>query len=123
MNTTATTLSAELDRAIVHALGLLELVSDALRLPHPTGVDEYAQLRFEGLVLLASHRGHHLVDLDDQGATGPGPDRSGDLEHLLRAAHTQLVDELTGLEDFGVLEFVAEIGAICQEVSTHVHTH
>jgi len=119
MNTSAPAPSAELARAVVHALGLLELVSDALRRPRRADVDEYAHLRFEGLVLLASHRGRHLVDIADRPAANP--DRSGDLDHLLRAAHSQLVDELTGLEDFEVLEFVAEVGAICGEVTTHVH--
>jgi hypothetical protein len=121
MNTSATALSTELERAVVDTLGLLERVSDALRRPRPAGVDEYTHLRFEGLVLLASHRGRHLVDVDDQSAAGT--DRSGDLEHLLRAAHSQLADELIGLEDFEVLEFVAEVGAICREVTTHVHAH
>ncbi len=121
MNTSATALSSELERAVVHALGLLELVSDELRRPRPANVDEYAHLRFEGLVLLASHRGRHLVDVDNHPAADP--DRSGDLEHMLRASHSQLVDELTGLEDFEVLEFVAEVGAICGEVPTHAHAH
>jgi hypothetical protein len=121
MNTSATTLSAELERAIVHTLSLLELVSDALRRPRRTCVDEYTRLRFEGLVLLAWHRGRHLVDADDDPQAVP--DRSGDLEHLLRAAHSLLIGELTGLEDLEVLEFVAEVGAISKEVTTHVHAH
>jgi hypothetical protein len=118
MTTSTPALSAEHERAIVHALDLLELMSDALRRPRRADVDEYTHLRFEGLVLLASHRGRHLVDVDDQPATNP--DRSGDLEHLLRAAHSQLVDELIGLEDFEVLKFIAEVGAICKEVTAHV---
>jgi hypothetical protein len=121
MNTSATALSPELKRAVVHTLGLLELVSDALRRPGRADVDEYAHLRFQGLVLLASHRGRHLVDVDEHPASNP--DRSGDLEHLLRAAHSQMIDELIGLEDFEVLEFVAEVGAICTEVTTHVYAH
>jgi hypothetical protein len=121
MNTSAIALSAELERRVVRALGLLERVSDALRRPRRAGVDEYAHLRFEGLVLLAWHRGRHLLDADDD--LKADSDRSGDLKHLLRAAHSQLVDELTGLEEFEVLEFVAEVGAICREVTTHVHAH
>jgi len=121
VNTSATALSAELERAVVHTLGLLELVSHALRRLRRTDIDEYAHLRFEGLVLLTTHRGRHLVDVDDEPATNS--DRSGDLEHLLRATHSQLVDELIGLEDLEVLKFVAEVGAICRTVTTHVHAH
>lgn len=78
MNTSATALSAELEPAVVHTLGLLELVSDAFRQPRPTDVDEYLHLRFEGLVLLASHRGRHPVDIDHHLAADP--DRPGDLD-------------------------------------------
>jgi len=121
MNISAPALSAELKRAVAHTLGLLDLVSDALRRPGRANVDAYAHFRFEGLVLLASHRGRHLVDVDDQPVADP--DSSADLEHLLRTSHSQLVDELTGPEDFEVLEFVAEVGAICKEVTTYVHSH
>lgn len=121
MNTTTSAHSPDFEGAVVRTLSLLELLINESRQLDPVTVDEYDRLRFEGLILLTSHRGLHLIDID--APVAPILDRSADLEALLRAAHAQLIDQLTGREDFGALEFVAEVGAICQEVTDHAHSH
>ena len=125
MSTTRSALSPQFTQAVARTLGVLTTVSgelSRLRKNSAADPDPYGLLHLEGLVILASYRGRHFVDdADDQ--LEATDSRQHDLNQALSAVHEELANAVTGLEPREVLEFVDEVGAICQGVRRHVRNH
>jgi len=125
MNATLSVPTPQFAQAVDHTLGVLAAVSDELSRQRKNSVvdpDPYGLLHLEGLVILASYRGRHFAgDGGDQ--LEDTEDQQRDLDQALSAVHEELANAVTGLEPREVLEFVDEVGAICQGVRRHVRNH
>jgi len=125
MSTTSSAPSPRFTQAVAHTLGVLTTVSGELSRQRRNSVvnpDPHGLLHLEGLVILASYRGRHFAgNTNDQ--LGAAEDQQRDLYQALSAVHEELANSVTGLEPRELLEFVDEVGAICQGVRRHVQDH
>lgn len=123
MPPTIRALSPDFDRLATTAIGVLEVATvqlnrmctDASELR-----DENDLMYLASVAQLAAQRGMHLVEVIPDGAGDSAP---GDLVGLLATLHVQLVEHTSGLDDFVVLEFVSEVGALCRGVRRYGEHH
>lgn len=128
MTTKIHALSPQFDRSAAEAIGVLGSASVQLqRMCAVAGNrrDENDLMYLSSLALLAAHRGRHLVDeipaVDVvDAARGAAVE---DLSALLASTHDELIEHTSGLDEFVVLEFVGEVGALCRGVRRYVEHH
>ena len=114
------TFEADLSRV----MGLLTSASrqfDQMPVADPSPVAAYERLHLSTGALLAANRARHLLPYDlllDE------PDEANDSPtSQVIAAHELLIGQLQDVEPFELLELVAEVGNLCQEMRRHDRLH
>ena len=112
------------EAALSRAIGLLASASrkfGRMTPADPSAAAEYERLHLSTGALLAAHRARHLLPadllLDEPIDTHTSPTAQ------VIAAHELLIGQLHGVEPFELLELVAEVGNLCQEMRRHDRLH
>ena len=114
------TFEADLSRV----MGLLMSASrqfDQMPVADPSPVAAYERLHLSTGALLAANRARHLLPYDlvpDE----PGEANASPTTQVI-AAHKLLIGQLQGVEPFELLELVAAVGNLCQEMRRHDRLH
>ena len=114
------TFEADLSRV----MGLLASASrqiDQMLPTDPTPAAEYERLHLSTGALLAANRARHLLPYDlvpDE----PGEANDSPTSQVI-AAHELLIGQVQDVEPFELLELVAEVGNLCQEMRRHDRLH
>ena len=123
MPPTIRALCPDFDQLATTAIGVLEVASVQLNRMCTDASDmrdENELMYLASIAQLAAQRGMHLVEEIPDVA---GNSARGDLVGLLATMHVQLVEHTSGLDDFVVLEFISEFGALCRGVRRYVQHH
>ena len=114
------TFEADLSRV----MGLLMSASrqiDRMPVADRSPMAAYERLHLSTGALLAANRARHLLPYD---LVLDEPDEANDSPtSQVVAAHELLIGQLQGVEPFELLELVAEIGNLCQEMRRHDRLH
>ena len=112
------------EAALSRAIGLLASASrqiDQMPVADPSPISAYERLHLSTGALLAANRARHLLPYDlllDE------PDEANDSPtSQVIAAHELLIGQLQDVEPFELLELVAEVGNLCQEMRRHDRLH
>ena len=114
------TFEADLSRV----MGLLMSASrqiDQMPVADRSPIAAYERLHLSTGVLLAANRARNLLPYD---LVLDEPDEANDSPtSQVIAAHELLIGQLQGVEPFELLELVAELGNLCQEMRRHDRLH
>ena len=112
------------EAALSRAIGLLASASrqiDQMPVADRSPIASYERLHLSTGALLAANRARQLLPYDlllDE------PDEANDRPtSQVIAAHELLIGQLHGVEPFELLELVAEVGNLCQEMRRHDRLH
>ena len=112
------------EAALSRAIGLLASASrqiDQMPVADPSPIAAYERLHLSTGALLAANRARHLLPYD---LVLEELDEANDSPALqVIAAHELLIGQLHGVEPFEVLELVAEVGNLCQDMRRHGRLH
>jgi len=106
-----------LDSASRHLQGKWDATEDLL--------DQTDLLYLSSMAQLVACRGWHFIS-DDTAvdvAVDVAVNSVEELADKLAVAHLLLIDHVTGLDTFEVLQFVDEVGALCREMRRYVERH
>lgn len=123
MTDTIRGLSPGFDHAVTEVLAVLDTTSTRLERMYASAENLLAENDLDYLLSLsqlAEQRGLHLVDEIPPRMHMLETDDLADLTDQLAAAHDDLIENSSALDDFVVLEFVNEIGALCRGMRRYV---
>lgn len=124
MISTITPVSAEFEFSAARAVGMLGSVSAHLQGMWDATKDQLDQtdlLYLSSMAQLAACRGLHFIS--DETPVGAAVSSVDDVADELALAHHLLVEHVTGLDTFQVLQFVDEVGTLCLEMRRYVERH
>ncbi len=124
MMSTITAVSPEFESSAARAVGMLGSVSAHLQGMWDTAEDLLDQtdlLYLSSMAQLAACRGWHFIS--DDAPVDVAVNSVDDVADELALAHHLLVEHVTGLDTFEVLQFVDEVGALCREMRRYVERH
>ena len=119
------TFEADLSRV----MGLLMSAScqiDQMPVADRSPIAAYERLHLSTGALLAANRARHLLPCDlvlhEPIQAEPGEANDSPTSRVI-AAHELLIGQLQSIEPFELLELVAEVGNLCQEMRRHDRLH
>ncbi len=124
MISTIAAVSPEFESAAAHAVGMLESASGLLQGRWDATddlLDQTDLLYLSSMAQLAACRGWHFIS--EGSPVDVAVISVDELADKLAAAHHLLVEHVTGLDTFEVLQFVDEVGALCQGMRRYVQRH
>ena len=117
------------EAALSRAIGLLASVSrqiDQMPVADPSPLAAYERLHLSTGALLAANRARHLLPCDlvlDEPIQAAPEEANDSPTSQVIATHELLIGQLQGVEPFELLELVAVVGNLCQEMRRHDRLH
>ena len=112
------------ETAVSQAIGLLMAASrqiDQMPPAEATAVSEYELVHLSTGALIAAHWARHLLPVDvliDE----PAVTHAIPIDQVI-GAHELLIGQLHGIEPFELLELVADVGNLCQDLRRYDRLH